>query len=438
MLSRLQWRENIPLALPVVFGQIGHIAASVADSIMVGRLGVIPLAAVSYGASIASVPFVFGIGLAYGLTPFVANAVGQKRHGKGIRLLKHASMVNMVTAVVMMLAVWLIHMVASRTGQDAEMLVFAEDYLYIYMLSFIPFMAFLAAKQYLEGLGDTKTPMKISLWGNTLNIVLNALLIFGLLGFPALGITGAAVATVIARTVMAVWIWRHLFVSGKITVPEWAAAAYQKHLVGGLLKVGIPSGLQYIFEVSAFAISAILIGTYGAVPLAAHQVAISLASISYMAATGLGASATIRIAQFIGQRKPGMAREAGTSLFLLTMVFMVFTGLVYYFGRHLLPLAYTSEMEVLQIAASLLVVATLFQLPDGLQATALGVLRGAKDVRVPTAISFLAYYIIALPLEWFLGTHLGYGAIGVWLALAVGLTVSAWLLTLRFYRVVKA
>jgi MATE family multidrug resistance protein len=117
---------------------------------------------------------------------------------------------------------------------------------------------------------------------------------------------------------------------------------------------------------------------------------------------------------------------------------MVFTGLVYYFGRHLLPLAYTSEMEVLQIAASLLVVATLFQLPDGLQATALGALRGAKDVRVPTAISFLAYYIIALPLEWFLGTHLGYGAIGVWLALAVGLTVSAWLLTLRFYRVVKA
>jgi len=438
MLSRLQWRENIPLALPVVFGQIGHIAASVADSIMVGRLGVIPLAAVSYGASIASVPFVFGIGLAYGLTPFVANAVGQKRHGKGIRLLKHSVIVNLVTAMVMMLAVWLIHMVASQTGQDAKMLVVAEDYLYIYMLSFVPFMAFLAAKQYLEGLGDTKTPMRISLWGNTLNITLNALLIFGLFGFPAMGITGAAVATVIARMVMAVWIWRHLFVSGKVTVPEWVAAVYQRHLVGGLLKVGIPSGLQYIFEVSAFSISAIIIGTYGAMPLAAHQVAISLASISYMAATGLGASATIRVAQFIGQRKPAKAREAGTSLFLLTSLFMVFTGLFFFFGRDFLPLAYTADPEVLQIAATLLIVATIFQLPDGLQATALGALRGAKDVRVPTAISFLAYYVVALPLEWYLGTVLGYGAVGVWAALAIGLTVSAWLLTVRFYRVVKA
>ncbi|NCG44463.1 MAG: MATE family efflux transporter [Proteobacteria bacterium] len=437
MLSRLQWRENIPLALPVVFGQIGHIAASVADSIMVGRLGVIPLAAVSYGASIASVPFVFGIGLAYGLTPFVANAVGQKRHGKGIRLLKHSVIVNLVTAMVMMLAVWLIHMVASQTGQDAKMLVVAEDYLYIYMLSFVPFMAFLAAKQYIEGLGDTKTPMRISLWGNTLNITLNALLIFGLFGFPAMGITGAAVATVIARMVMAVWIWRHLFVSGKVTVPEWAAAVYQRHLVGGLLKVGIPSGLQYIFEVSAFSISAIIIGTYGAMPLAAHQVAISLASISYMAATGLGASATIRVAQFIGQRKPAKAREAGTSLFLLTSLFMVFTGLFFFFGRHIMPYAYTDVVLVAQSAAALLVVATIFQLSDGLQAAALGALRGAKDVRVPTLISFLSYYVVALPLEWYLGTVLGYGAVGVWAALAVGLTLSAVLLTQRFYKVVS-
>jgi multidrug resistance protein, MATE family len=198
--------------------------------------------------------------------------------------------------------------------------------------------------------------------------------------------------------------------------------------------LGVPTGFQYIFEVSAFALSAWIIGTYGATALAAHQVAISLASISYMAATGLGAAATIRIGQYLGQRDHGSAREAATSLFGLTVLFMTFTGLLFLFGRNLFPFLYTDDAAVARLAGQLLIVATLFQISDGMQATALGALRGIQDVKMPTLFTFVAYYVVALPLEWIIGTYFDFGAVGVWFALAVGLTLSAGAMTWRFYR----
>jgi MATE family multidrug resistance protein len=238
----------------------------------------------------------------------------------------------------------------------------------------------------------------------------------------------------VARIYMMVSAWWFVLRRGKADPAQWLAAKVSGPALRSLLKIGLPSGFQYIFEVSAFAASAWIIGTFGAKPLAAHQVAISLASISYMAATGLGAAATIRIGQNMGQKDVTGARQAGTSLFGLTVLFMLFTGLVFFAFRNYLPFAYTEDIDVAQAAATLLIVATLFQVSDGVQATALGALRGIQDVRIPTAITFVAYYVVALPLEWYLGHVLGYEQVGVWSALAVGLTISAIWLTLRFYR----
>ena len=432
--NRLQWRQNAPLALPVVAGQVGHIAASVADSVMVGRLGTIPLAAVSLANSILSVPLVFGIGMAYGLTPLVAHAHGQRRKAKGQQLLKNAVAVNAAAALLMTLMAYAMAWGAEQTGQDPRVIDAYRDYFFIVSLSYVPFMLFMAGKQYLEGMGQTKIPMRLSLIGNSLNILLNALLIFGWLGFPAWGMFGAGVATLIARLYMFAGMYVYLFRRGIVDLEIWSAARVTLHRVWALLKLGVPTGFQYIFEVSAFALSAWIIGTYGAEALAAHQVAISLASISYMAATGLGAAATIRIGQYLGQRDHTSAREAATSLFGLTVLFMTFTGLLFLFGRNLFPFLYTDDAAVARLAGQLLIVATLFQISDGMQATALGALRGIQDVKIPTVFTFVAYYVVALPLEWVIGTYFNWGAVGVWVALAIGLTLAAGAMTWRFYR----
>ncbi|MEY3693945.1 MAG: hypothetical protein RL104_1025 [Bacteroidota bacterium] len=432
--NRLQWRQNAPLALPVVAGQVGHIAASVADSVMVGRLGTVPLAAVSLANSILSVPLVFGIGMAYGLTPLVAHAHGQRRSAKGQQLFKNALAVNLAAALLMTLMAFALAWGAEQTGQDPRVLEAYRPYFLVVSLSYIPFMLFMAGKQYLEGMGETQIPMRLSLIGNSLNVVLNALLIYGWLGFPEWGMTGAGIATLIARLYMAAGMYWFLVRKGRINAEVWTAARVTVHRVWALLKLGVPTGFQYIFEVSAFAISAWIIGTYGATALAAHQVAISLASISYMAATGLGAAATIRIGQYLGQRDHRAAREAATSLFGLTVLFMTFTGLLFLVGRNVFPFLYTDSAEVAQLAGQLLVVATLFQISDGMQATALGALRGIQDVKMPTLFTFIAYYVFALPLEWVIGTYFDGGAVGVWIALAVGLTVAAGAMTVRFYQ----
>lgn len=432
--NRLQWRQNAPLALPVVAGQVGHIAASVADSVMVGRLGTIPLAAVSLANSILSVPLVFGIGMAYGLTPLVAHAHGQRRKAKGQQLLKNAVAVNAAAALLMTLMAYAMAWGAEQTGQDPRVIDAYRDYFFIVSLSYLPFMLFMAGKQYLEGMGQTKIPMRLSIAGNSLNILLNALLIFGWLGFPAWGMFGAGVATLIARLYMFAGMYVYLFRRGIVDLEIWSAARVTLYRVWALLKLGVPTGFQYIFEVSAFALSAWIIGTYGAEALAAHQVAISLASISYMAATGLGAAATIRIGQYLGQRDHTSAREAATSLFGLTVLFMTFTGLLFLFGRNLFPFLYTDDAAVARLAGQLLIVATLFQISDGMQATALGALRGIQDVKIPTVFTFVAYYVVALPLEWVIGTYFNWGAVGVWVALAIGLTLAAGAMTWRFYR----
>ena len=428
-----QWRENVPLALPVIIGQLGHIVTSVADSIMVGQLGVISLAAVSLAGSITSVPLVFGIGVAYGLTPLVARAYGQKRWGKAYRLLKNSTLVNLLTSTIMFLFAWLLFLLVQKTNQSIEVIQESRVYLILIMVSYIPFMLFLSGKQYLEGMGDTKTPMRISLIGNLLNVLLNGVLIFGLFSFPVLGILGAGIATIIARIIMAIHVWYFVLEKRNNYKIVQDNVIISIRAIRSLLKLGLPSGLQYVFEVSAFAASAWIIGTYGPSQLAAHQIAINLASIAYMAATGLGAAGTVRMGQLLGAKRGGEALNAGKSLFSLTIAFMIFTGILFFTLRNILPSFYTTDSDVISAAASLLIVATIFQVSDGLQATALGVLRGMQDVKTPTVISFVSYYVIALPLEWLLGTYFGWGAIGVWVALAIGLTLSATLLISRFY-----
>jgi len=258
------------------------------------------------------------------------------------------------------------------------------------------------------------------------------MLIYGKLGAPALGLNGAGLATLLARVIMfSVMIW---WVKGKITGFQWT---YDWKGIKELLRIGLPSGMQYVFEVGAFATAAIMVGWISAEALAAHNIALNLAAISYMAATGLAAASTIRIGNQMGLRDKRNLRIAGFSSFGLVTVFMAGCGLTFILMRNVLPALYIEDEVVQATAASLLIIAAAFQISDGIQAVGLGVLRGLTDVKVPTIVTFIAYWLIAIPVGYWFAFYGGHGVQGVWYGLSLGLTISGIMHIWRFNRLSK-
>lgn len=417
-----------------MIGSLGQILVGVADSIMVGRLGEVPLAAISYANSLLAIPLVFGIGVAFGLTPLVANADAQGKLRKASRLFKNGLIVNTIVGVIIVGVLFGLRPFMDQFDQDAAVVKEALPYFTVVALSFFPLQIFFNYKQFTEGLSDTKAAMRLSLIANLLNIFLNWIFIFGNLGVEPMGMVGAAYATLISRIVMMLLMvyWVHTRKKFKEYMDIFWDTKVKWEEMKAVLAIGVPSGLQYIFEVGAFAASSVIIGSIDYIDQAAHQVAISLASISYMAASGFGAAATVRVGNQLGRKDYRLLKTASATLFEMTILFMSMTGILYLVGRSYLPTFFTDDVEVIKIAANLLIVTTLFQISDGVQVTALGALRGLGDVRMPTYITFVAYWVISIPLGYYLGKELEWGAVGVWIGLAVGLTLSAMAQWLRF------
>lgn len=426
--------QLLKIAWPVVLGQLGHVTVGVADSAMIGQTGTIPLAAASLANSIFILPLVFGIGVAYGVTPLVANAHGQNDLQRLGRLLAQSILINTFVGAVLMVLFYLLRPLIAYSGQQADVLALALPYLGVLIASILPFMLFLSLKQFAEGLSDTRPAMYISLGANLLNVLLNYLLIFGKWGFPELGIMGAGYATLLSRCIMLGGMILYFLLH-----PDYAQyrgdllpKRVERERIGRIVSIGIPTGLQYLFEVGAFAAAAVLIGTIGAMPLAAHQVAISLASISYMAASGIGAAASVRVGNAAGRNDPKGIRRAGSASVVLILAMMGAAGLIFAVFRNQLPAFYSADAAVIGLSAQLLLVAVFFQFSDGLQALALGLLRGMEDVRIPTWISFAVYWGFSLPASWFIGLYMGAGVVGIWIVLALALSLSALLLGWRF------
>jgi len=400
----------------------------VADSVMVGRLGVIPLAAATFAGTIYHVLMLFGIGVSYAITPKVA-ATDIREKSKLIGFLQNGFFMNLSLGILLFILGYFLSFFLTYFGQEKEVALEARPYLIIMCGSLIPLMIFQTFRQYAEGLSDTFSPMIVSVFANLLNVFLNYLLIYGNLGAPALGLNGAGMATLMARVIMfSVMIW---WVRKKIFGFKWT---YEWSGVKELLRIGLPSGMQYVFEVGAFATAAIMVGWISAEALAAHNIALNLAAISYMAATGLAAASTIRIGNQMGLKDKLNLRITGFSSFALVAVFMAFCGILFLALRNVLPSLYINDSAVQATAASLLIIAAAFQISDGLQAVGLGVLRGLTDVRVPTIVTFIAYWLIAIPVGYWFAFHEGYGVQGVWYGLSIGLTMSGILHIWRFNR----
>jgi MATE family multidrug resistance protein len=428
------FKRNYLLAYPVVLSQLGHVLVGTADSVMVGRVGTEELAAVSVANAVFSVAMMFGIGISFGLTPLIAQSDGEGNQRAGMRFLKHSFMINLAFGILLFSLLLFGGFILDILDQPKDVVALAKPYLAIIGFSLLPFMIFQTFKQFAEGLAMTKQAMYITLSANVVNILLNYVLIFGKLGFEPMGLIGAGWATLISRILMAIGMvlfvkyykrfaiyWSYL----KVTV--WNIQSFKS-----LLNLGVPTGFQYIFEVGAFASAAIMIGWMGAVPLASHQVAMNLASISYMMATGISAAATVRVGNQLGQRDIPTMRVAAFTCFLMGIIFMAFTGLMFMVFNELLPTLYTSDAEVIKIASSLLIIAALFQLSDGVQVVGLGALRGMGDVKLPTVVTFMAYWVIGLPSGYLLAFVFGFQEKGVWYGLLIGLSVTAIILFLRF------
>jgi multidrug resistance protein, MATE family len=433
------YKTNLKLALPVMIGQLGHIMASVADSMMVGQLGTLPLAAAALANSIFSVFMVFGIGMAYGITPLIANADGKRRLHLQKRILHHGFWMNLAAGLLIFGLVTAFVPMLGYMGQDEGVIPLAGSYLFIISSSVIPLMMFLSFKQFAEGLSQTSVAMFIIIVCNLINIGLNYLLIYGKMGFPALGLNGAGWATLISRLLMFAMMYAYVMYHKRFApyLLHLFSFKFNMKVVRRILQVGIPSGLQYIFEVSAFSLAAVFAGLLGANAIAAHYIAINIASVSYMAATGLGAAATVRVGNQVGRKDASNLHMAARSLFIMTIAWMAFAGVVILIFRKQLAAFYSNDPEVLAIAAPMLIVVVLFQLSDGLQATGLGALRGFTDVKIPTMITFVTYWVITLPAAYCLSQYTSMEVMGIWYALAGGLTISAVLLLSRFYMMMR-
>lgn len=419
--------HSLRLAFPVMLSQLGHVLIGVTDNVMVGHIGATELAAAGLANVAFNILMLFGIGVSYAITPLVALADGAGDKIQSSEVLRHGLVVNVANAMILCLIVYFGKVFLNHIGQPADVVALAIPYLEIITFSLIPILIFQSFRQFSEGLSDTITPMVI-VWSTVVvNAILNYALINGYLGFPALGLNGAGWATLMSRIIMAVLIAGYVFSAQRFRAYRLAfrVGNYSRSLFRKLLSLGLPAGSQFIFEVAAFDFSLVMMGWLGTTALAAHQIAVNLATISYMTASGVAAAATIRVSHELGRKNPVGLRRAAFVLMGIGLVLMSAWAILFVAGHQVLPLLYIDDTAVVPVASSLLLVAGVFQLSDGMQVICIGALRGLHDVRVPSLLILISYWVIGLPLGYWLGLHTALGPIGVWMGLLIGLTLTA-------------
>ena len=426
--------RTLTLAIPVIIGQLGLIMMGVVDSLMVGELGADYLAAAALANHIVILILIIGLGVSMAVTPLVAISIGGGKRDEAQNLFKQSLVVNFSFGIIMTILILISSELVRYLNQPPLVVKYASSYTKILAISIIPWMIYQSYKQFIEGLSITHPPMVVTIIANIVNAFVNWLLIFGNFGFPKLELDGAGIATSASRIFMVIVMI--IYVNKSKRFQEFDVTLivrkFNNSVIKKILRLGLPSGFQYFFEVGAFSFAVVMVGWLGAKSLAAHQIAINLASISFMAVTGISAAGGIRVGNAVGMGDIKETRRAGFSAVILGASIMFCAGLIFVTLRNYLPSLYISDQDVISIASSLLVIAALFQLSDGTQAVGIGILRGLTDVKAPTLITFIAYWIIGLPVGYILGFIFELGVQGVWIGLLIGLTVSALMLTLRF------
>ena len=431
------FKVTLAIAIPLILGNLTQVAYGLIDTAMIGFLGYKQLAAASLVVNVIAIPFVIGIGLIMAVTPLVAIAKGQANHHKVSHVLYNGWIISIVVGILLAVIVHLLSYFLPLMGQEPTVVAYAKNYLIIMGYSLIPMMVFSASKNFADGLQYTQTAMVLSLISLPLNALLCWLFIFGHCGFPAMGVSGAGVATLITRIVLAiamiVVIAKHK-VFHPFTSLRKDAWQIKSATIKEMLGIGVPSSLQYCMEAGAFSVSGIMVGWLGAVPQAAHQIALNCASTTFMASLGFSMAGSIRISEAYGKGEATQLALIGKSTAITGLVYGFISAILMISFGHYLPYIFTQNQTVAQVAQVLLVYAAIFQISDSTQAIGVGLCRGVKDVVKPTILVAIAYWGIGIPVGYYLAFPYHLGVIGIWIGFVVGLSFSAGLLNFRFFK----
>ena len=438
-----EFKYNLKLAYPVMIGMLGHIFVQFIDNVMVGQLGTAELAAISLGNSFVFIAMSIGIGFSQAITPLIAEADGAKKDKVISSIFEHSFMICLILGLILFTIVFLNRNLLYSMNQPIEVVELASPYLFWVSFSLITIITFQSFRQFADGLSFTKAAMYSTLLGNVINVILNFLLIFGLWIFPKLGVEGAAIGTLISRICMLTFIIVYLKLHKKLSVyiNRFFPSKVQIKRVKKIIYLGLPSALHSFFEVAFFISAVWMSGIIGKNSQAANQIALNLASMTYMVALGVGVAAMIRVGNQRGMMNYIKLREVALSTLLLIIIVDILFCFIFLIFNDYLPLLYldpnnannlTDVNEVIQIASKLLIIAGVFQLFDGIQAVVLGALRGMQDVNIPAFIIFLSYGLIGFPTSYFLGFYTSLSVVGIWIGLMTGLFSSSLFLFIRF------
>ncbi|MEM0518623.1 MATE family efflux transporter [Aequorivita flava] len=438
-----EFKYNTKLATPVILGMLGHQVVALVDNIMVGQLGSAELAAVSLGNSFMFVAMSLGVGFSTAITPLVAEADGEGNREKGKSSFKHGLFLCIVLGLVLFATVMFAKPLMYVMSQPPEVVDLAMPYLTLVAASLVPLIIFQGFKQFSDGMSMTRFPMYATIAANLVNVLLNYMFIFGKFGAPEMGVVGAAIGTLVSRVVMVAYLWYLLSRESRsrFFVTEIKIFTLSKKMLKKLLSLGFPSAMQMFFEVGIFTSAVWLSGILGKNAQAANQIALNLASMTFMVAMGFSVAAMIRVGNQKGLKNFRELRRVAISIFLLTallsLVFVI--GFILFNGS--LPkifldydnlAQFADNNEVVILASQLLIIAAIFQFTDALQVVALGALRGMQDVKIPTVLTFIAYWIIGFPISYYLSMHTSLESMGIWIGLFAGLTASGIMLFIRF------
>ena len=443
-----EFSYNIKLAYPVILGMLGHTLISIVDNIMVGNLGSTELAAVSLGGSFVFIGMSLGIGFSTAITPLVSMADAEKDDKKIRSVFHHGLLSCVILGVFVFILIVLAKPIMYIMHQPKEVIDLASPYIDWVAFSLIPVIIFQGYKQFADGLSRTKYSMYAIFMANIIHIIINYVLIYGVWIFPKLGIIGAALGTVISRILMVVFM--HYIMKNNAQLnpyfKNFSFREIKKTMLKKIASLGIPSAMQMLFEVALFTAAIWLCGSIGKTSQAANQIALTLATTTFMFAMGLSVAATIRVGNNKGLMDYKNLIIVARSVFLLAIILETFFGLLFVILHNFLPHLFLNmeninqaieNKEVIIIASKLLLVAAVFQISDGIQVVVLGALRGLQDVKVPMYITFVAYCVVGFPISFFLGKYTELKSVGVWIGLLAGLSTAALFLYLRFHKLTK-
>ncbi|MDB5207576.1 MAG: family efflux transporter [Flavisolibacter sp.] len=432
--------STLRLAGPIIIGELAQMALHIIDTAMVGAVSYKQLAAAALVINAMNIPFVFGIGMTISVSQMVSLSHGKKNDRAVSHYLFNGFCLCAVTAILISLLLVFGRGFLKHLGQDPEVVSLALPFMQLMGFSIIPMLLFMTLKQFADGLEYTRTAMVLSVASMPLNIFLNWLLIYGNWGFPRLELLGAGWATLITRSLIFIAlllvILKHKTFSTYVALrkEEWNL---RKKTLQELLGIGIPSSLQIGMEAGAFAVSGIIIGTISAVAQAAHQIALSCASFTFMVSMGLAQAGSIRVSNAYGRADWPKISLIGKSTLVTAFIYGLLCAILFVLFRYLLPGLFTKNTEVQTLAATLLLFAGLFQISDSTQAIGAGLLRGIKDVKTPTILIGVAYWAIGIPVGYVLAFNAGMGPSGMWTGLILGLTFASLFLFRRFMKMAK-